>query len=108
MTLDGSAHLLELLEVQWPIIQAPMADIGTPALAAAVSNAGGLGSLGVGATDAEGARKMIAAFKALSARPLTSTSSAINRRSSTRGWRARGSSDCGRSSPNLPRPRRHT
>jgi nitronate monooxygenase len=47
-----------------------MAGIGTPALAAAVSNAGGLGSLGVGATHAEGARKMIAAFRALSARPL--------------------------------------
>jgi nitronate monooxygenase len=47
-----------------------MAGIGTPALAAAVSNAGGLGSLGVGATAAEGARKMIAAFRALSARPL--------------------------------------
>jgi hypothetical protein len=25
MTLDGSAHLLELLDIQWPIIQAPMA-----------------------------------------------------------------------------------
>jgi nitronate monooxygenase len=70
MTLDGSAHLLELLEVQWPIIQAPMAGTGTPALAAAVSNVGCLGSLGVGATDAQGARNMIAAFKTLSARPL--------------------------------------
>ena len=70
MTVDGSTHLLELLDIQWPIIQAPMAGIGTPALAAAVSNAGGLGSLGVGATNAEGARKMIAAFRALSARSL--------------------------------------
>jgi len=49
---------------------APMAGTGTPALAAAVSNAGGLGSLGVGATNAEGARKMIAEFRALSARSL--------------------------------------
>ena len=47
-----------------------MAGTGTPALAAAVSNAGGLGSLGVGATNADGARKMIAAFRALSARSL--------------------------------------
>src|SRR6201987_895843 len=70
MTLDGSAHLLELLDVQWPIIQAPMAGTGTPVLAAAVSNAGGLGSLGVGATNAKGAREMIAAFRALSARSL--------------------------------------
>jgi NAD(P)H-dependent flavin oxidoreductase YrpB (nitropropane dioxygenase family) len=53
MTLDGSAHLLELLDIQWPIIQAPMAGADTLALAAAVSNAGGLGSLGVGATNAD-------------------------------------------------------
>ena len=70
MTLDRSAHLLELLDIQWPIIQAPMAGVGTPALAAAVSNAGGLGSLGVGATNAEGAREMIAEFRALSTRSL--------------------------------------
>jgi NAD(P)H-dependent flavin oxidoreductase YrpB (nitropropane dioxygenase family) len=42
-----------------------MAGVGTPALAAAVSNAGGLGSLGVGATNADGARQMIAEFRAL-------------------------------------------
>jgi len=70
MTLDRSAHLLELLDIQWPIIQAPMAGIDTPALAAAVSNAGGLGSLGVGATNADGVRKMISGFRALSARSL--------------------------------------
>ena len=70
MTIGGSTHLLELLDIQFPIIQAPMAGTATPALAAAVSNAGGLGSLGVGATNAEGARKMIAAFRALSARSL--------------------------------------
>jgi nitronate monooxygenase len=70
MSLEGSAHLLELLDIQYPIIQAPMAGTDTPALAAAVSNAGGLGSLAVGAANAEGARKMIAAFRALSARSL--------------------------------------
>ena len=40
--------LLELLGIEHPIVQAPMAGSGTPALAAAVSNAGGLGSLGCG------------------------------------------------------------
>jgi nitronate monooxygenase len=70
MTVNGSTNLLQLLDIQWPIIQAPMAGTATPALAAAVSNAGALGSLGVGATNAEGARKMIAAFRALSARSL--------------------------------------
>jgi nitronate monooxygenase len=38
--------LTELLGLQHPIIQAPMAGSTTPALAAAVSNAGALGSLG--------------------------------------------------------------
>src|SRR5271169_7256225 len=70
MTGDRSAHLLDLLDIQFPIIQAPMAGTATPVLAAAVSNAGGLGSLGVGATNGAGARKMIAAFRALSARSL--------------------------------------
>lgn len=51
--------LLESLSVRLPIIQAPMAGVSTPRLAAEVSNAGGLGSIGVGATDAAGARAMI-------------------------------------------------
>jgi nitronate monooxygenase len=38
--------LIELLGVTHPIIQAPMAGSTTPAIVAAVSNAGGLGSLG--------------------------------------------------------------
>ena len=62
--------LLEKLGIDLPIIQAPMAGVSTPAMAAAVSNAGALGSLGVGATDAQGARRMIAAFRERSQRSL--------------------------------------
>ncbi len=40
-------HLMRQLKIDQPIIQAPMLGPGTPALAAAVSNAGGLGSLAV-------------------------------------------------------------
>jgi nitronate monooxygenase len=47
------------LGVIHPIVQAPMAGVSTPELAAAVSNAGGLGSISVGATDAAGAKAMI-------------------------------------------------
>jgi nitronate monooxygenase len=53
-----------------PLIQAPMAGVSTPALAAAVSNAGALGFLGVGAMTAEAARKAIAETRALTARPF--------------------------------------
>lgn len=60
--------LLAKLGINLPIIQAPMAGTSTPAMAAAVSNAGGLGSIGVGATDAAGARGMIAGIRAASNR----------------------------------------
>ena len=46
-------RITELFDINTPIIQAPMAGTATPALAAAVSNAGGLGSLGFGAANAE-------------------------------------------------------
>jgi nitronate monooxygenase len=62
--------LLDLLGIGLPIIQAPMAGISPPGMAAAVSNAGALGSIGVGATDAKGARAMIAAFRERSNGPL--------------------------------------
>lgn len=62
--------LLGLLGIEKPIIQAPMAGVSTPSLAAAVSNAGGLGSLGVGAMDAVGARKIINETRALTAKPF--------------------------------------
>lgn len=57
--------LLRQLDVRLPIIQAPMAGVSTPSMAASVSNAGGLGSIGVGAANAEMARQMIGAVRAL-------------------------------------------
>ena len=56
--------LLKRLGVELPIIQAPMAGTSTPAMAAAVTNAGALGSIAVGAVDATGASSMIAAVRA--------------------------------------------
>jgi nitronate monooxygenase len=55
--------LLERLGLSLPIVQAPMAGVATPELAAAVSNAGGLGSIGLGASDATAARGMIDGLK---------------------------------------------
>lgn len=48
-----------IFDLTLPIIQAPMAGVSTPALAAAVSNAGGLGSIGIGASSVPAAQKMI-------------------------------------------------
>lgn len=53
--------LLQAMQV--PVIQAPMAGAATPALAAAVSGAGGLGSLGLGASTARQAAQMMAATR---------------------------------------------
>ncbi len=65
-----SSALLELFAIDHPLVQAPMAGVSTPTMAAAVASAGGLGSLGVGATDAAGARKMMAEFCQRSSRSL--------------------------------------
>jgi nitronate monooxygenase len=69
-TLGKDQSLLKMLSISKPIIQAPMAGVSTPALAAAVSNAGGLGSLGVGAMKAEAARKVIKETRALTNAPF--------------------------------------
>jgi len=61
---------LRRLGIELPIFQAPMAGVSTPAMAAAVSNAGALGAIGVGATDAEGTRQMIGAVRAKTDRPF--------------------------------------
>jgi nitronate monooxygenase len=73
LVFDGASAtstLLQRIGVTLPIVQAPMAGVSTPTMAAAVSNAGGLGSIGVGATDAAGARGMIESVKALTNKPF--------------------------------------
>ena len=62
--------LLELLGIEHPIIQAPMAGSGTPALAAAVSNAGGLGSLGCGTLTPDGLEAKAGELRAATNRPF--------------------------------------
>jgi len=55
--------LTERLNLKWPFLQAPMGWLSTPALAAAVSNAGGLGGLGMWGFSAEDAERRIAGFR---------------------------------------------
>jgi nitronate monooxygenase len=66
----GDFSLLERIGLEWPIFQAPMAGTSTPAMAAAVTNAGALGAIGLAAEGPEGAGKMIAATKALTHGPF--------------------------------------
>ena len=49
----GNNRICQQLELEHPIILAPMAGATTASLVAAVSNAGGLGSFGAAATPPE-------------------------------------------------------
>lgn len=67
---SASQQFINLLEIDWPIIQAPMAGTSTPEMAAAVSNAGGLGSIGVGSMTSDAALAAIESFSGRSGRSL--------------------------------------
>lgn len=63
--------LMQQLDLTYPIIQAPMAGgATTPELVSAVSEAGGLGSIGAGMTAPEALAQQIAATKALTDKPF--------------------------------------
>lgn len=66
--MNNSNTFLQRLGLRYPIIQAPMAGVSTPKLAAAVSEAGGLGSLGLGANSVEQARQLITQTQALTSK----------------------------------------
>jgi nitronate monooxygenase len=66
----ATSAFLDQLRITHPIIQAPMAGVSTPALAAAVSSAGGLGSLGLGASSVSAAEQAIEATRALTSNPF--------------------------------------
>lgn len=71
MTMNPPPYpLTHRLGITHPIIQAPMAGVSTPALAAAVSHAGGLGCLGLGAMTTSAARQAIHATRALTDKPF--------------------------------------
>lgn len=62
--------LLEEIGIEYPIIQGAMSWVATPSLAAAVSNAGGLGMLGAGHEPGEYVRKIIKETKELTDKPF--------------------------------------
>ncbi|VVN32497.1 Nitronate monooxygenase [Pseudomonas fluorescens] len=65
-----SNPLLSLLKIELPILQSPMVGVSTPKLAAAVSAAGGLGAIGIGASNVDQARAMIRETAALTDKPF--------------------------------------
>jgi len=64
------ARLQDLLGIELPIIQAPMAGVQGSALAVAVSNAGGLGSLPCALLEVDAMRAELAAIRARTTKPF--------------------------------------
>lgn len=68
--MPRATALTALLGIEHPIVQAPMAGMSTPALVAAVSAAGGLGSLGAAALGPDDVVAQAQAIRELTDRPF--------------------------------------
>jgi nitronate monooxygenase len=67
---EESFVLTGLLNIELPVVQAPMAGVQDSALAIAVSDAGGLGSLPCAMLDAAGVARELAAIRSATGRPV--------------------------------------
>ncbi|HMS19804.1 MAG TPA: nitronate monooxygenase [Sphingorhabdus sp.] len=65
-----NSRICEMLKIEYPIVLAGMGGASVPALAAAVSNAGGLGVLGAAACSPERLRSWIRETRALTDKPF--------------------------------------
>lgn len=63
-------RLADLLQIEHPLVLAPMAGIGTAELAAAVCRAGGLGSIGCAAMPPEIAAQAVGRLRSLTKQPI--------------------------------------
>lgn len=68
--MEWKNELTRMLGITYPLIQAPMLGISTPAMVAAVSNSGGLGSLPVGGLSPEKITTLIREVKGLTQQPF--------------------------------------
>jgi nitronate monooxygenase len=67
---NWKSALTSLLQIQYPIVQAPMLGVTTPAMVAAIANEGGLGSLPVGGLSPSQTVELIRKTKALTQKPF--------------------------------------
>ena len=66
----SNRRLVEVFKIEHPIVLAPMAGLGTVDLAAAVSNAGGIGSIGCAVLTSELIAKTVAELRRLTKKPI--------------------------------------
>ena len=70
IVMEWKNELTRLLGITYPLIQAPMLGVTTPAMVAAISNSGGLGSLPIGGLSPEKVIALIREVKSLTANPF--------------------------------------
>jgi nitronate monooxygenase len=70
MTVWPDRLILDLFGIEHPILLAPMAGLGTPELAIAVAEAGGLGALPCATITPDQARSALDAFRAATSKPV--------------------------------------
>lgn len=68
--MSSNRRLVELFEIEHPIVLAPMLGFGTVDLAAAVSNAGGIGSICCAVLTPELIAKTVAELRRLTTKPI--------------------------------------
>ncbi|WP_338870979.1 nitronate monooxygenase [Spirosoma sp. SC4-14] len=68
--MNWNNELTNLLSIKYPIVQAPMLGVTTPAMVAAVANRGGLGSLPVGGLSPQQTSDLIRQTKGLTSKPF--------------------------------------
>jgi NAD(P)H-dependent flavin oxidoreductase YrpB (nitropropane dioxygenase family) len=69
-TIWTDHRVIDVLQIEHPIVLLPMAGIGTIEIAAAVSATGGLGSIGCAVMEPEFAAKAIRALRGLTGKPI--------------------------------------
>ena len=68
--MSSTRKFMDMVGIELPIVLAPMAGPGTPELAIAVAEAGGLGSLPCAMSSAEVMRRDLGVIRQRSARPI--------------------------------------
>jgi enoyl-[acyl-carrier protein] reductase II len=68
--VENLNSICELLNIQYPILQGGMGNVSNAELASAISNAGGLGTIGAGTMSPEEVENLIIATKGMTDRPF--------------------------------------
>lgn len=100
MSTWPDSRIIDLLGIQLPIIQAPMAGATTAAMVIAANEAGALGSMPAAALTIEQLREALSTIRQAGTRPINVNFSAIDRPTPTRPATVAGRTCCNPSTAN--------